>query len=878
MRFRISAQVVRGRCAALLAVLLAVFVAGASSAQRPDYSDRLIPKSRTPDPGGSVQPVRTADPATLLRGLAFEPVSPASPASLFEGIADLVVCPPGSRTESEFGCGIPNDFTNGGCANPGLQLFTNVSCGERICGTYAYNGFQFDTDWYRLTLVEEVRLTVKVTGSQATRIGYADTSGIDSCALFGGSAFPTDRAEPNETASITICLSPGTHYFVVTPAIDQSPFPCGENYIIEFGVLDPQTGLLDCESCVQGACCTDTGCILTNGTLACESLDGQYQGDGTACFGSTCLPPVNNNCDMASEIACGQTLLADLSLATRQMGESLPSCRAGGGTNSVWFTFIGDGSEVYLSTCDSDQNDIFANDSILAVYQAETCGQVGLISEVACNDQGEGGTCGQFGGLSDVCFQTQAGARYYVQVMAWSDSDKGLYTLSMQCGGCPDPPAGACCVPSGMTSQCQDAVSAGICDALNGSYLGDGTLCADLGSACPAQIPGNDTCQDAEPLAIGAPVQSTTALADGPLFMSCSIPVDTPGLFYTVVGTGNVLTASTCSSGTTFDTKIHVYCDDCSGEDCVAANDDAPFGCDTASEVSWCSADGQTYLLHVTGFDGAQGEFELLVTDEGTPCNNPAPCLESGDCSTGCPPDAVIEGEGFCRANYVDSFNSGCNATPVSFTEITPGQTMCGRSGTYQFQGIAARDIDYLGFEIFQESDVTVTANADFLFRTTITNRSCGNPIVFASEEGAICQPVDFSARLLPGTYFLIMQPQGFSNVDCFFSEWTISLDATPVPDVGACCTDDGCACDVVAQAFCDSIGGVYQGDDSTCAEVECNTCPAEITGDDRVSAEDFFRVIQFFGAGDQGDTNCDGVTDATDFFTVIQFFGSTCP
>lgn len=144
----------------------------------------------------------------------------------------------------------------------------------------------------------------------------------------------------------------------------------------------------------------------------------------------------------------------------------------------------------------------------------------------------------------------------------------------------------------------------------------------------------NDTCATAAPLAPDSSVLGTTIGAtfdDG--VAACGTALTAPGVWYTVTGTGNAMTVSTCSALTDYDTKLSVYCGDCDGLNCIAGNDD-DFGCAFStlqSSVSWCSQEGATYYVLVHGFDINVGNFELTLSD-GEPCEDAVGCLPTGAC------------------------------------------------------------------------------------------------------------------------------------------------------------------------------------------------------------------------------------------------------
>lgn len=84
----------------------------------------------------------------------------------------------------------------------------------------------------------------------------------------------------------------------------------------------------------------------------------------------------------------------------------------------------------------------------------------------------------------------------------------------------------------------------------------------------------NDDCTGALPIAVGGSAFGDSTLAEDDSTPTCFyVPTPDKGLWYSVVGTGHTLTASTCSYSTSFDTAIEVFCD-CHTLECVAANDD----------------------------------------------------------------------------------------------------------------------------------------------------------------------------------------------------------------------------------------------------------------------------------------------------------------
>jgi hypothetical protein len=138
----------------------------------------------------------------------------------------------------------------------------------------------------------------------------------------------------------------------------------------------------------------------------------------------------------------------------------------------------------------------------------------------------------------------------------------------------------------------------------------------------------NDLCTDAFPVAVPSSTAGSTVGAGVDAAPTCGTSISAPGVWYSAAGTGNTMTASTCNAAT-FDTKINVFCGDCSLNPadlvCVAGVDDTS-GCAFTSEVSWCSQAGVEYLILVQGFGGETGSFTLSLSDDGVPCVGGVAC------------------------------------------------------------------------------------------------------------------------------------------------------------------------------------------------------------------------------------------------------------
>ena len=152
-------------------------------------------------------------------------------------------------------------------------------------------------------------------------------------------------------------------------------------------------------------------------------------------------------------------------------------------------------------------------------------------------------------------------------------------------------------------------------------------------------LPANDLCEQAiVPLSVPSITPGTTKGATFDDVAYCGTDNTAPGVWYTVVGTGTRITASTCgppSDYDTYDTKISVFCRSCDEPICIDGNDDncsngaSPF----LSTVTWCSQKGAEYLILVHGFESEVGDFELFLSeDDQQPCEPELQCIPVGAC------------------------------------------------------------------------------------------------------------------------------------------------------------------------------------------------------------------------------------------------------
>ena len=175
------------------------------------------------------------------------------------------------------------------------------------------------------------------------------------------------------------------------------------------------------------------------------------------------------------------------------------------------------------------------------------------------------------------------------------------------------------------------------------------TLCFCLGVQLAFAQPANDACADAEAFGVGGGmgvVSGTTVGADTDATPFCGTGSTSPGVFYTFTAEGDGLaTLDLC--GAVFDSKISVYTGTCATLGCVIGEDD-DFGVCGGNDpsVTFSVVTGTDYTVHVHGFGGGNGPFDLsfALPEPAAPpidCSNPTPLSIVAQDVTICPGDSA---------------------------------------------------------------------------------------------------------------------------------------------------------------------------------------------------------------------------------------------
>jgi hypothetical protein len=403
---------------------------------------------------------------------------------------------------------------------------------------------------------------------------------------------------------------------------------------------------------------------------------------------------------------------------------------------------------------------------------------------------------------------------------------------------------------------------------LGGTLFTCGATCD---SPCPPPPSENDECANAIAIGDGTFAFNNSAATLSPEPVPCGLGGADLWYCYTATCDG-LATATTCNGGVAgLDTVLAVY-DGCCTTGGLGAtlgcNDDGPPACPapggfSGSTVSFLVTAGQSYSIRVWGYNFALGSGDLTLS-----------CLETEPCPD-CPPGAFNENEPECADEYVDATNGGCNSIPNVFQQVDCGDTVCGTSGTYLFQGLQYRDTDWFEF-CTAGGDVTVTATAPFNCRLFILDAACPPAILATNASTVPCVPVSVTAfGLAPGRYRFFVGPDVFAGVACG-SPYVATLECAPGSGGGACCLPEFTCQLVNSEAECDGLGGTF-----LCA-ADCSACPLPPpTNEDCASAEALTLPAAVVGDTSQAtptnEISCSGVSQASpDVWYSVAGDGST--
>ncbi len=140
------------------------------------------------------------------------------------------------------------------------------------------------------------------------------------------------------------------------------------------------------------------------------------------------------------------------------------------------------------------------------------------------------------------------------------------------------------------------------------------------------------------------------------------------------------------------------------------------------------------------------------------------------------------------------------------------------------------------------------------------------------------CFPVG-ACCLLDGTCVPDATPESCAAFEGLFQGDGTSCATVECPEPeGWCCTDSG-DCFNLTEATCNAFGGAWGGGGSTCDDADaCNPvddCEGDLNQDGSVNVDDILEVLSSYGQSNgQGDVDGDGDCDVNDVLAIINSWG----
>ncbi len=307
------------------------------------------------------------------------------------------------------------------------------------------------------------------------------------------------------------------------------------------------------------------------------------------------------------------------------------------------------------------------------------------------------------------------------------------------------------------------------------SYSGNYTLNVSR------QAPQGDNCTN--PIFMSLPFRgtgSTCSYANDYDYACSWSSTSSDVVYFYSPSTDQQVSFSLCRSS--YDTKLYVYQNSCSGTPIACSDDASICPCASASFRSYLEClqlyAGNTYYVVVDGYGGACGDYVL----EAVMCPN---------CDVTATPGDVIEVAEDCSnpTFWQTDPDGGCNSTPHQFSSVQNGQTIFGHVFTYRYGGFVYRDTDWYLFTLAERDTVELIAwGAECpLFVSIVDTSNC--TVAMSYMNPSECMSMDMrTACLNPGTYALVIAPQNYEGVP-FPRDYRVQINWRPCAPL-----NDNCA------------------------------------------------------------------------------------
>ncbi len=464
-------------------------------------------------------------------------------------------------------------------------------------------------------------VTIPVTAGESYYVQVGGWNGAT-----GTSDLNISVALPNdECATATAVTGDGVHAFDNTLSLVDGPNDADSNMAADVWFLYTATvdGSANIGTCLAGGSLDDTVLIVYDGA-ACpvagdlglaSNDDGCANTAGGSAFMSTVDIPVTPGAQFYIQVGGWNVATGSSALTITETGagnpedcatpgdEDLdgladcddpdcaaePQCQAPAGDECATAVAVGEGSFAFDNTNSAVDGPSDCDSNMAAdVWFAYTA----TISGDATIE-----TCGTAGTLDDSVLIVYDGAACPVA---------GDPCLASDDDGCTDP---------NFSSTVSMPVTAGTTYLVQVGGWNGALGTSDLNIS--VTIPG-DTCDTAIAVAPGStPVDNSAQAADGPSDCDSNMAADM-WYSYTATLTGDA-TIETCGSAGTLDDTVLIVYDGAAcpvaGDPCLASDDDGCTDPNFSSTVTIPVVSGNTYLIQVGGWNGAQGTTDLTITE-----------------------------------------------------------------------------------------------------------------------------------------------------------------------------------------------------------------------------------------------------------------------
>ena len=663
-----------------------------------------------------------------------------------------------------------------------------------------------------------------------------------------------------------------------------------------------------------GACCfADASCQeLTEDD--CAAAAGTYMGDDTVCDPNPC-PPVNDTCDGAIVVNCGDTLIDE----SNETANNDYDPGSGGCTG-----YSATGPDVTYSLTLAEFTDVTI--TMDAAFDAS------LYVVTDCADPENTCVVGDDSGNPEtVNFIAEPGVTYYIIADGYSLSSSGLFELDVACvvlptGACcvddecrvitayectvmtngvyvgddvpcdPDPcTAGACCYSDGSCQELTDPD----CIAAGGTYSGPGTSCTP--NECPQ--PG-DNC--GMPLVFADEFinsNSTCGRVDDYYEETCpgyydhgediiyewtvteaacyDLTIDPHGTTYSGIAVGSngacppdpCLAVDTSSSSSPHGiTELemvpgvyYIIIDTWASPDCIPSFILTVEHCPTGA---CCGTNGMCTIEKPADCEAENG-FYLGddITCDGDPCATGACCLADGSC--------IEVDEAYCLSTNGVFEGWGTNCATTECPQPPPANDDCANAEAIGDVSRNAFDTTWATNDGIGE--YTTGPNIWYCYTASCTGTAtislCGSSFdtKLAAYDGCSCDPLGTQLAYNDDNYSacgsggnsqidaldVIADQQYLIEVGGYLShagEGLLEITCVPTP-TGACCGTNG-LCAVVTEDECNAENGLYLGDYITCDGDPCATGACCLPDGSCIDVDEAY-CVSTNGAFEGGGTNC---------------------